>query len=83
MLAVERAFPGVVSRRGKRPQLYATAKLLAPHVKGLQEDPKDREIRLLRTRMGELEKRLDAEVEARLEFQRNANRWFMKVRRAP
>jgi len=83
MLEIEAAFPGVV-RRGKGRQLLASAKALAPHVEGMRESTSDREVRLLRLRVQELEARMDLEVKARLQFQSLAHAWFTERRlRAP
>lgn len=76
MLAIEAIVPGTVRRVGKRGTMVALASKLAPYIHGLRETPLEREVRLLREQTSELAQRLDAEVAARLTFQRQANDWF-------
>lgn len=79
LLAIDRAFPGVVRRRGKGGYLWAYASQLAAHIPGLRETPLEREVRILREQQAELTQRLDIEVATNLEFRRKAAEWYGRV----
>ena len=74
MVRVERAYPGVVTRKGKQP--VAEAHRLGPHILGMRPSRVEREVTMLRNRVDELEQQLAAEAKARAEFQRKAFEWF-------
>lgn len=79
MCEIEAAYPGVVKRRrGNR--LVADRDRIAPHIRGLKETRTDREVRLLRAQVAELEERVDAEARARIQFQTISHEWFARVR---
>lgn len=80
MCEIEAAYPGVVDRQRPGNRLVAERHRIAPHIRGLKETPTDREVRLLRTRLAELEDRFDAEANARIQFQSIAHKWFERVR---
>jgi hypothetical protein len=79
MVRIEAAYPGVVERRGAHRTPVAEARVLAMHIRGMRETPAEREVRLLRVRLAELEQRVDAESQARIQFQSMAHEWFMRV----
>lgn len=79
---IETRYPGVVTRRpharGGR-TLCGKANELVRYIPELRgKTPADQRLAALDNRLTELEQRLDAEVEARLEFQRKSWEWLAR-----
>lgn len=78
MLAIEKLEPGIIRRRQGN-VLVGYASDLARHVRGLRPSRLEREVKALRTQLGELSQELAAETRARLAFQEQAHKWFARV----
>jgi hypothetical protein len=79
MLAIERDHPGTL-RRGPRGELRSTAEAIAQFVKGATTEPRVVvDVRRLRERVTELEKRIDVVVLENAEFRKQAHGWYRRI----